>query len=501
MIVITEAAPLDEPGPRILFVNEAFVHQTGYSREEVIGHSPRFMQGPKTSREELDRIGEALRNRVPVRSEVINYTKSGDQIYVEMDIVPVENSGGEVTHFVAVERDITERRKLEQQFLRAQRLESIGTLAGGIAHDLNNSLGPIILSLDLLKMKFTDPGSQELLSIIGSSAQRGAAMVSQVLSFARGVEGHRVELQVKHVIRDIEKIANETFFKNIQVINKLPLDLWTVIGDPTQLHQVLLNLCVNARDAMPNGGKLTLLAENVMIDAHYAAMNVNVAPGPFVVIEVNDTGEGIAPENIDRIFDPFFTTKEIGKGTGLGLSTTLAIVKSHQGFIQIYSELGHGTSFKVYLPARTESSFESGEAPLVELPRGHGELILVVDDEASVRQITQQTLEAFGYRVVLATDGVDATAVFARRGLEIAAVITDVMMPIMDGPATIQVLRRMNPRIPIMAATGLADQGRIAQIHTLGVKEILPKPYSAETLLKALRDLLADAAKPPIEPP
>ena len=248
--------------------------------------------------------------------------------------------------------DITERRKLEQQFLRVQRMESIGTLAGGIAHDLNNVLGPIVMSLDLLNMKFMDAASQELISMIRASAQRGAAMVKQVLSFARGVEGRRVELQLKHVIRDMEKIANDTFLKNIEVRTIIPDDLWTIIGDPTQLHQVLLNLCVNARDAMPNGGILTISAENLTIDAQYAGLALEAQPGPFVLLQVEDSGTGMPPEIIEKIFDPFFTTKEVGKGTGLGLSTTLGIVKSHGGIIQVYSELGKGTTFRVYFPRR-----------------------------------------------------------------------------------------------------------------------------------------------------
>ena len=402
------------------------------------------------------------------------------------------NAEGKAVRMSGVVQDITERKKLEQQFLRAQRMEGIGTLAGGIAHDLNNVLGPIILSIDLLKMKFPDQDSQDLISIIATSAQRGASMVNQVLSFARGVAGKRVELEVKHVIRDMEKIANETFLKSIRIHTSLPDDLWPVVGDPTQVHQVLLNLCVNARDAMPNGGRLTLTAENVAIDAHYAGLTGEAKPGPYVLLQVEDDGAGIAPEVLEKIFDPFFTTKEIGKGTGLGLSTTMAIVKSHGGFIQVSSELGSGTKFKVYLPALEGAPREESGATEVKLPRGDGELILVVDDEFSVRQITKQTLEAFGYRVVLAVDGTEAVAAFAQQGKEIAAVVTDMMMPVMDGPATIQVLRRMDPRLPIIAASGLTSNGQAAEVAGLGVQHFLPKPYTAEALLTTLRQMLAN---------
>ncbi|MDR3405033.1 MAG: PAS domain S-box protein [Chthoniobacter sp.] len=610
IVIITEAEPQDEPGPRILFVNDAFIRRTGYSREEVLGRSPRFLQGPKTSRAELDRVRAALRQWKPVRAELINYTKSGEEFWIELEIVPVADATGRFTHWVSVERDITERnrtgerfrrlvdsnaqgvifwktngeitgandaflrlvgysredleagrinwvaltppeyedldrhclaelaakgvcppyekeyfrkdgsrvsllvgaaafadnpdegvcftvdlterKKLEQQFLRAQRMEGIGMLAGGIAHDLNNSLGPIIMSLDLLKMKFNDPDSQELLAIISASAQRGADMVRQVLSFARGIDGRRLEVQVRHLIGDIAKIANETFLKHVEVRTIIPPDLWTVLGDPTQLHQVLLNLCVNARDAMPSGGRLTLSAENLAIDTQYSGLNSEAQPGPYVLLQIEDSGAGIAPEILDKIFDPFFTTKEIGKGTGLGLSTTLAIVKSHGGFLRVYSELGRGTIFKIYLPAQVESPLDLGVAVEAEMPRGDGELILVVDDEGSVSQITKQTLEAFGYRVVLAADGAEAVALFAQRGGEIDAVLTDMMMPIMDGAATIHVLRRMNPNVPIIAASGLTANAQIAQFASLGVKHFLAKPYTAETLLKTMRLALTE---------
>ena len=201
-----------------------------------------------------------------------------------------------------------------------------------------------------------------------------------------------MELQVKHLIRDIEKISNDTFLKNIQVRTIVARDLWTVVGDPTQLHQVLLNLCVNARDAMPDGGTLTLSAQNLTLDAHYAGLDPEARPGPYVLIQVEDTGTGMPPEILDKIFDPFFTTKEVGKGTGLGLSTSLAIIKSHGGFIRVDSLVGRGTKFELYLPAQTEPSANTAAAVPVEMPRGHGELILVVDDEATVRQVTRQTL-------------------------------------------------------------------------------------------------------------
>jgi PAS domain S-box-containing protein len=474
--------------------NDAFLTLTGYDRSDLaaglinwIAMTPlEYRDADRNALEEIAAHGSCT----PYEKEYI--CRDGSHVPLLIGVASFKDNPEEGVCFTV---DLTERKKLEQHALRTQRMESIGTLAGGIAHDLNNTLGPIVLSLDLLKLKFPDPDSQELLNIVACSAQHGVDMVRQVLSFARGVEGRRMDVQIKHLIRDIEKIANDTFLKNIQVRTSVPHGLWTVLGDPTQLHQVLLNFCVNARDAMPTGGQLIISAENVTLDEQYAALSFNLEAksGPYVLLQLTDTGTGMTPKTIEKIFDPFFTTKEPGQGTGLGLSTTLAIVKSHGGFIRVYSEMGKGTKFQVYLPAQIASSLAEGQETPAELPRGHGELILVVDDEIAVRQITQRTLEVFGYQVVLAADGAEAVALFARHGDEIAVVLTDMMMPIMDGPATIQVLRRMHPDVRIIGASGLSVNGHVAHAASLGVKHFLPKPYTAETLLNALQQILAPA--------
>jgi PAS domain S-box-containing protein len=473
--------------------NGAFLELVGYSREDLEAGRINWIELTPPEHAQLDEhaITELADKGVCTPYEKEFFRQDGTRVPLLIGVAVFEDNPEEGLCFTV---DLSGRKKLEEQSLRTQRMESIGTLAGGIAHDLNNSLGPIIMSLDLLKMKFPDEASQELLAIIGSSAQRGADMVRQVLSFARGVEGRRMEVQIKHLVREIEKIANDTFLKHIQVRTIIPADLWTVLGDPTQLHQVLLNLCVNARDAMPAGGTLTISAENLTIDAHYAGLSLNheAQAGPYVFLQVKDNGTGMPPGIIAKIFDPFFTTKEIGKGTGLGLSTSLGILKSHGGFIRVQSEPGKGTTFQIYLPAQTETSPAAAAEQAAEMPRGTGELILVVDDEASVRQITQQTLEAFGYRVVLAVDGAEAVATYARQNPEIAVVLTDMMMPVMDGPATIQVLRKMNPAVRIIAASGLAANGDATQATILGVKHFLPKPYTAETLLKTLKQVLEE---------
>lgn len=460
----------------------------GYCSDEMIGTSIMRLIADDRRSEEAHIIGSVSRGENVEHFETQRLTKNGRLIDVSVTASPIRNAKGVVIGVSKVARDISERKKLEQQFLRAQRMESIGTLAGGIAHDLNNVLGPIMLSLELLKMSFPDRESQELIGVIEGSARHGSEMVRQMLSFARGVEGQRLELDVANLVRDVEKITKDTFLKHITIRTDVPADLWRVIGDPTQLHQVLLNLCVNARDAMPGGGQLIIAAENVTLDAHYADVNIDAKAGLYVVLRVEDNGTGIRPDVLERIFDPFFTTKEVGKGTGLGLSTSMAIVKSHGGFMRAYSERGRGSKFNVYIPARATTAVDVG-APVPELSRGHGELVLLVDDEPAVRHITQQTLEAFGYRVVVAVDGTEAVAIYARRGDEIAVVLTDMMMPVMDGPATIRVLRKMNPAVRIVAASGLD-----ANAHGvgLGITHFLPKPYAADRLLTTLRLILAD---------
>jgi CheY-like chemotaxis protein len=307
------------------------------------------------------------------------------------------------------------------------------------------------------------------------------------------MEGERVEVQLKHVLKDLENIVRDTFPKDIQLQFFKRSDLWTILGDPTQIHQVLLNLCVNSRDSMPNGGKLSIAIENAEIDEHFAAMSMQAKPGRFVKISVTDEGTGIPQDIINKIFEPFFTTKEPNKGTGLGLSTVLAIVKSHEGIVDVYSEINKGTTFKVYLPALGAAS-ETSKGPWEQpaMPRGNGEMVLVVDDEASVRTITSQTLLDFGYRALTASDGAGALAIYAEHRNEIAVVLTDMTMPVMDGLNFIRVLTRINPAIKIVAASGLPPNSGSNRHVGASVKYFLMKPYSAETLLKTIRETLQE---------
>ena len=474
---------------KILFCNKSAERIYGWPLAEVLGKKITEIIY-KDNVAQYDEAKRILLSKGEWKGELRQLTKDGKDIIAESRWTLVRDDRGEPKSVLVINTDVTEKRKIEAQFLRAQRMESIGTLASGIAHDFNNLLSPILMSIQLLQARITDEDGQRLLTMLQASAERGASLVKQVLSFARGVEGERITLQTRHLIKEIVKILNDTLPKSIEVEYEGSEDLSVVAGDATQLHQVLMNFCVNARDAMPGGGKLTITAANVSIDENYARMNLEAKPGRFVVISITDNGIGIPPHIVNKIFEPFFTTKEHGKGTGLGLSTALGIVKGHGGFINVYSEVGRGTQFKIHLPA-AETPFAMPSEHFGSLALGHGELILVVDDEIAIREITKGTLEAYGYRALTAADGTEAVALYAQHKDEIRLVLTDLMMPYMDGPVTIRALQKLNPQVKIVASSGLADNGRMAELNG-NVQGFLPKPYTAEKLLTTLSELLND---------
>jgi len=391
-----------------------------------------------------------------------------------------------------LQAEMEQRERAEGQLLRAQRLESIGTLASGIAHDLNNMLSPVLLSLDLLKVGLPE-ASGDLLATVETCAQRAASMVKQVLTFARGVEGERLPLEPKYLIREIEKIVAGTFPRQIKLETRIAADLPLIKGDSTQLQQVLLNLALNARDAMPDGGTLRIEADLFEVDELYASANPGARIGQYARLRVSDMGTGMQKQVIDKIFDPFFTTKPLGKGTGLGLSTVLGIVKSHEGFLDVRSKVGQGSTFEVFLPV---ADTEPSPVVLPEKPAnigGRGQMVLIVDDEVAVRKTTEIMLSQHGYRTMTAADGVEALAIYAERGGSIDAVFTDVMMPLVDGVALSRALRKMNPEVRIIAATGAAEESRKQELKALNVSRVLGKPFTTGTLLAALEEAFASA--------
>jgi PAS domain S-box-containing protein len=485
--VTLDAIMVQDLTGRLIFWNKGAERLYGWTAAEVVG-------------QEIDKLlfkilsVKALEARQQIitqgewSGELVHVTKTGREITVESRCTLVYNAQGQPKYSLIVNSDITEKKRLAAQFLRAQRMESIGTLAGGIAHDLNNALTPVLMAAQLLEERLQGPDTLSLLNMIITGAIHCSDMVKQVLSFARGIEGERITLQIGSLIKEIVKILRQTLPKSIQIESLIPNNLWTVDGDATQLHQVLMNLCINARDAMPQGGQLTIKADNVHLDENFARMHFEAQLGDYVLISVNDAGVGIPPENLEKIFDPFFTTKEIGKGTGLGLSTAMAIVRSHNGFIDVYSEFGKGTSFKIYLP--TNSQRQEAHSPSVStpLPLGQGQRILVVEDEQPIREITCRTLESYGYYAISAADGIEALAIYVKHLDTIDVVLLDIMMPHLDGQTTIPVLQRLNSNVKIIATSGLTSNQALAE--SAGVKAFLPKPYTAEMLLTLLAQVI-----------
>jgi PAS domain S-box-containing protein len=629
VVMVTEVEPLEEPGMRILYVNPAFEKVTGYRAEEAVGRSPRFLRGPDTSQEQVARIEDALRARTPIRAELLNYKKDGTPFWIEIEATAVvsPSSGGEF--FVFIERDITERKKveavireneraittlfsnlpgmayrcrndshatmefvsggcygltgyepdalvgnrlksyesivdpqdwgslretvaravargeafevtyrirtrddaikwvwergrgvagpdgsvrvlegfmtditerklLENQVVQHQRLESIGTLAGGIAHDLNNVFAPIMMAGDLLLDRSGDKDSKQLLETIAGSARRGAGLVRQILLFARGMEGRRVAVEPGALFADVEKFLESTLPKSIRVAFEIAAGVPAISGDPTQLRQVMINLSVNARDAMPSGGRLSITASNAIVSPSAPRPHPDAVPGDFVRIDVADTGTGIPSILKGRIFDPFFTTKGVGRGSGLGLSTAHSIVKAHSGFITFVSVEGTGTTFSVFLPTAdgglSQAALDGGSrADLGPLPRGSGEHVLVVDDEESVRLIMRSTLEGFGYRVTTAADGSEAIAL-VRTATTFDLALVDMQMPGLDGAQTIVALRHMRPGLAIVVASGLATSQNRELSSANGVRHFLDKPFSVEPLIRTVHAAIARAA-------
>ncbi len=490
--IVSDAIVVQDLSNKILLWNKNAEKLYGWKSEETIGKQSDELLSTESLTQHLEIYQTVLKNGF-WQGELHKISKSGKKLIVESRWTLIKDDHFQAKSILVVDTDITQKKQLEKQFLRAQRMESIGTLASGIAHDLNNVLSPILMSVHLLKAKSRDPQINQMLSIIESNAKRGADLVKQVLSFARGIEGdvqgqtatrqHTV-LQLKHLILEMRQIISQTFPKSIAVYTKIQEKLLPICADSTQLHQVLINLCLNARDAMLTGGTLTISADNIWIDKTYASMHIEATVGAYILVKVADTGLGINKEILDRIFEPFFTTKELGKGTGLGLSTVMAIIKEHGGFITLSSCVGKGTEFQVYLPAVNQVPMQLLED--IEIPIGSGEYILVVDDETAIQEITKTSLEKYNYTAITASDGMEALAIYAQYKEKISAAIIDMMMSKMDGATTIRTLQNINPLLPIIAVSGLVTSEQVPIDKTAEYTAFLPKPYTTQELLKTL---------------
>ena len=478
---------------RITYCNGAACKIYGLDRAEIVG---------RTADELLDAASaERLRaTRAQARAQahwsgvVPLTTRTGRSIQAELHLSQIADDAGQPRARLCIAIDVTEKKKLEEQFLRVQRLEGLGLLAAGIAHDLNNVLAPILMGAPLLQATAKDPVERKMLEAIESSAGRGAALVRQILAFAQGAGGGKALVQPKYLLEDMSRFIRQTFPQTIRLDLDIPPELWPVQGNATQLHQVLLNLCVNARDAMPEGGSLRLRAANRLVDAAQAQAWPNARPGAYLMIEVGDRGTGIPPEILARVWEPFFTTKGEGKGTGLGLSTVRGIVANHDGFVVIDTAPGRGTTFQVYLPA-AEPAASTGAGAGTTPPfqgRGLGELVLVVDDEPSIRELLVAILGRSGYRVLAAAHGAEALALYRPRAAEIALVITDLDMPVLDGSKLAEALQRLNPAVKLLFISGAGGASTVAPIPA--GKLFLGKPFTREALLAAIREVLGSPA-------
>jgi len=467
------------------FVNRGYEEWFNLPREEIENRSIQELLSNTMYQEFVPKLKQAFLGQV-VKFEN-NLIRDGNLHNLEVTYVP-DKTGDEVIGTYVLIQDVTERKQLERQLLRSQRMESLGTLASGIAHDLNNVLTPILISVQLLAMKHQDKQSQQWLELLENNTKRGADLIRQVMLFVRGMEGNHILIQPEYLISQIKQMLKETFPKSITISTNISPELWAVSGDETQLHQVLVNLCVNARDAMPNGGLLKLSAQNLVVDATYIQTHIDAKVGNYVLLTVSDIGIGIPPEIIDRIFEPFFTTKEFGKGTGLGLSTAIGIVKSHGGFITVSSIPHQGTTFNVFLPAFVPSVAKIQEE--LDFPVGSGETILIVDDEVAIREITQRSLETYGYQSLTASNGMEAISTYLQHSEEIDLVIIDMMMPTMDGSMAIRTLKAINPHLKIIAVSGLITGDKLSELTGVDVQAFLTKPFTAKELLVTINQVL-----------
>ncbi len=475
---------------RILYWNQSAERIYGWSAAEAMGKPLQevFFHGKPPP--ELQEAVKSIRERGEWVGELQELTKDGRPLIIQGRGTAILDEQGRQKSLLIINTDITERKLLEEQFLRAQRLESLGILVSGIAHDLNNTLSPILMGVEIVREEITLPEVESILDTMQTSARRSADMVKQMLTFVRGGEAGKMLIHPAQLIKEMGRIITDTFPKSIQCRVQVDKSTWPVCGLPTQLHQVLLNLCVNARDAMPEGGTLTLSVKNAPLGPADVVVHPDAKPGNYLCVSVADTGTGIPAGQLGKIFEPFFTTKAPGKGTGLGLSTSLNIIKNHGGFITVHSQVGRGTEFRCYFPAATETPEETVTEP-ISLPPGSGECILIVDDEEAILAIMRSTLENYGYQVLTAGSGLEAIARFTPNSDAVHLIITDLAMPFMDGRAAIQALRKIRPDVKIIVASG-SDKEAEDLRKQIRTDAFLPKPFTNENLLKIVHQVLAD---------
>ncbi|MEO8951197.1 MAG: ATP-binding protein [Chthoniobacterales bacterium] len=485
--VVITGTELDEPGPEIVYVNAAFTKMTGWLPEEVVGKSPRFLQGPKTTRKTLDRLRRQLSRGESFEGEDINYRKDGSEFWIDWYIEPLRSPDSTINYWVAVQRDMTEKRELQAQLLQAQRLEGIGLLASGIAHDLNNVLAPVLMGCDFLRDQVVTDDAREFIRLIENSTRRGAGLVRQILSFGRGLTGTSALLDPRHILDEVAQMAQATFPKRIRIVSEAPAELWQVQVDPTQLHQVVLNLSINARDAIAKKGEITLRAHNLELPESLGTTRGQLPPGSYVRISVTDTASGMSRETAAKIFEPFYSTKAPGRGTGLGLSTVAMIMANSGGALDLETAEGKGSTFFIYLPALAAETTAKEASPHEFEHDGGGRRILIVDDEIAVATIMREMLEGAGYRARVVTNGLEALA--AATAFSPDLVVFDLMMPDADERELSTTLRAQFPAAPLIAMSGFSAE-EIAGVAPDAAAR-LEKPFTREQLLETIHGTLA----------
>ncbi len=485
-----ETVEITDAQGTIVYVNPSFETTTGYSREEAIGNTPRIVKSGHHNEEFYKRMWDTITNGKIWTGHIINRKKDGSLFEEDVSISPVKDNFGKIVNFVAVKRDVTQEVSLQRQLQQAQKMEAIGTLAGGIAHDFNNILQVALGYSDLIigDEGFPQRYKADVHRII-EAANRGADLVQRLLTFSRKTEFKPQPLNLNHRVADLSKMLDRTIPKMIEIQTCLSEDLATINADPTQIDQVLMNIAVNARDSMPNGGKLTFETGNVIIDEAYSRTHADIQPGRHVLLSVSDTGSGIDDETLEHIFEPFYTTKGVGKGTGLGLAMVHGIVKRHKGHISLFSRPGEGTTFRIYFPALV-SDMEVADLIAAPMPQGGSETILVVEDEEMIRDLCVRFLTQAGYKVIEATNGVDALQVYRERGGEIAMVLLDLIMPEMSGMKCLEGLLALNPSVKVVVASGYSANGSLKDAVADKVKRFINKPYAVRQVLETVRAVL-----------
>lgn len=485
-----ESVIITDTSGNIQYANPAFERITGYSTDEVIGKHPRFLRSDAHDESFYANLEKCVRKGDTWSGRFIGRKKDGEQFYADTTISPVRDSSGNVTNFVQLGHDVSERLHLEKQLFQAQKMESIGMLAGGIAHDFNNLL-TVILGYSELLLTGTDKGAAHYsdLEAIHFAATRGADLAKRILTFSRKIETEPRPIDLNEEIRNANKLLYRTLPKMIEIRLALADDLKRVNADPGQMEQILLNLAVNARDSMPGGGKFVIETRNVTLDEDYCAPRVDATPGDYVLLRVSDTGHGMESEVVDRIFEPFFSTKKPGEGTGLGLAMVFGIVKGHGGHVTCYSEPGVGTSFHIYLPVIGLE--EKDEESLTrEEPAGGTETLLLVDDEELIRDLGTRILRGAGYSVLRAEDGKEALEIFEQKRSAISLVILDLVMPKMGGAECLESLLKANPEVKVLIASGLLSIAGTKEIIGTKAKGFISKPFERTKLLRTVRAVL-----------